>query len=279
MFLADRSVRWSPLNPARWREPSYMGDMGRNSNCCIRKWNAVIDHQSVGYVAHQGNRLFASRDFRESSVIADIYGRKRVFKVLMNGVYGAKTSRLSALFQVGQLVDLVTHFSGEERCTSHQRDRPDYLCLEIPNHPSNPAMATFMIELVQACDPAIKLPIANCFNLFKRCIIFGHQGVADPNFHLKFMVRLSALLGFQLQNNFGGENESFDLILNAVFTSYNERDPYHMHPSLESFASALLGSDRTYRLWKPSNHCYNGCYSITVDPCREFRRTQIASGL
>lgn len=70
-------------------------------------------------------------------------------------------------------------------------------------------------------------------------MLLDHQEVADPNFHLKFMIRLSAILGFQLQNNFGGENESFDL-LNAVFTSYNERDPYHMHPSLSRLLSALL---------------------------------------
>ena len=189
---------------------------------------------------HTKGIVFRVTRFRESSVIADIYTEEKGLQsFLMNGVYGAKTSRLSALFQVGQLVDLVTYFSEKKDVHRIKEIASDYLCLEIPNHIVKSAMATFMIEL---CRHAIRDQTSNreLFQFIKRCImLLDHQEVADPNFHLKFMIRLSALLGFQLQNNFGGENESFDL-LNAVFTSYNERDPYHMHPSLSRLLSALL---------------------------------------
>lgn len=192
---------------------------------------------------HTKGIVFRTVRFKESSLILDVFTEEKgIQSLFMNSVFQNKNSRLSSLLQVGQILDLVVYYSDKKDLHRIKEVNPDYLYSEIPNNIYKSAIATFMIELSRHCtkDHVVHVEL---FQYLKRCLILlDRQNPFDPNFHLKFMIRLCSFIGFQPVNNLSEVNNSFDL-LNAQFVPYTIHNKYCVEIDKSINISKLLNDD------------------------------------
>ncbi|MEP7195579.1 MAG: DNA repair protein RecO [Saprospiraceae bacterium] len=228
---------------------------------------------------HTKGIVFRTVKFKESSLIIDLYTEEKgLHSFFMNSVFNSKTSRLSSLFQIGNLVELVAYYSEKKDLHRIKEVNPDYLYTSIPNTIFKSAISTFIIEL---CRHSIKDQQGNAelFQFIRRCLILlDRQEVVDANFHLKFMIRLCNFLGLQPQNNFSEINNSFDL-LNAVFVPYELKDSHCILPDQSEQLSKLMqdaySSEKTLEVnYEDRNKLLNillQYYKIHVDHFGELK--------
>jgi len=192
---------------------------------------------------HTKGIVFRTVKFKESSLIAEIYTEdKGLHTFFMNGVFSSKTSRTSALLQVGNILELVAYYSDKRELHRIKEISSDYLFRDIPNQIFKSAIATFIIEF---CRHSIKDQSGNSelFQFLKRCLILlDKQEQTDNNFHLKFMLKLSKYLGLQANKNYDTTNNSFDL-LNACFVPYSETNIYCLTPKISLHLHQLMCDD------------------------------------
>ena len=207
---------------------------------------------------HSKGIIFRSNKFKESSLIVDIYTEEKgLHSFFMNGVFSNKSTRLSSILQVGNLIEFVAYFSEKKDLHRIKEVNPDFIFSSIPNQIFKSAISTFMIELCRHC---IKDQYLNkeLFQFIKRCmILLDNQEELDANFHLKFMIKFCNYLGFKAQNNYSEIDNSFDL-LNASFIPFQELQSYLVSPHSSAQLSKLMldeyNSEKTLNIHYEDRH-------------------------
>lgn len=178
--------------------------------------------------------------YKESSLILDIFTEDQgLHSFLINSVYNKGDQRLAAILSAGNIIELIAYFNEQKNLHRLKEVQYAYIYQDINFNLVKSAISTFILEI---CRKTIKdnHPNPELFQFIQRClIILDKQEIADPDFHLKFLIRLTKILGFQPANNYSGTDNSFDLE-NGQFCSYMIQSPYHLEPVLSQYLHGLL---------------------------------------
>ena len=178
--------------------------------------------------------------YKESSLILDIFTEDLgLHSFLINGVFKKGDQRLAAILSVGNIIDLIAYFSEQKNLHRLKEVNYAYVYNDLYYNLIKSAISTFILEI---CRKTIKdhHPNPELFQFIQRClIILDKQEIVDSDFHLKFLIRLTKILGFQPENNFSDSNNAFDLE-NGQFCSYLIQSPYHLEPVLSQYMHLLL---------------------------------------
>lgn len=156
--------------------------------------------------------VFKTHKYGESSLIVELYThQKGLRKYIINGVRSAKARTKANLLQPMNLLDIVAYDRDDKEINRLKELRFAYIYQSIPFDIRKGTIGLFMVEVARK---AIKETEANpnlfafLFNSF-RLLDASNQSAA--NFHLAFLVELSAFLGFKPAGHCCEATPFFDL--------------------------------------------------------------------
>lgn len=184
--------------------------------------------------------MFRQIRYKESSLILDIFTEEAGLQsFIANNVYTKKGSGLASVFQLMNIIELVSYF--REQNELHRITEAKLACVyqSLPFDIRRSAMGQFMLE-VSRKSIRLKQAHPQLFNFLKSAFqeLDNSEGV-NPNIPIQFLIELSAYLGFQPHNNYSEEENSFDMV-NGVFRNYLHNLPYLMDPDTSRIFSQLL---------------------------------------
>lgn len=164
--------------------------------------------------------VLRSVKYSETSLICDIYTQSWGLRTyIFNGVRQAKSNIPQLLLRPNALVDLVVYHAPEKEINRVREIRPAYVYTQVPFGVVHGAVATFMVELLQK---TLKEHEGNesifRFILDSFICLDGCTPAQLANFHLLFMVHLTAFLGFAPNVETYTENAFFDY-KNGIFAT------------------------------------------------------------
>ncbi len=135
--------------------------------------------------------------YRETSIIVKIYtGEFGLQTYVENGVRSARSKGKIALFQPLTLVDMVVYFKPGAEIQRISEIRCRHPFYHIPTDIRKMTLGIFVSEILTL---TLKEHTANpaLFDFLEKALIFLEEQEDRPeNFHLYFLIRLSAYLGF-----------------------------------------------------------------------------------
>lgn len=141
--------------------------------------------------------IFKALKYSETSLILDIYTEEKgLRKYIISGVRNKRSKVKTGLLQAGTLVDMVAYFRDNKPMNRIKEIKAAQIYESIPFELMKGTISLFMIELAQK---TIKEEEANqeLFHfLFTRFATLDKLAQINPNYHLHFMLDLSAYLGF-----------------------------------------------------------------------------------
>ena len=183
--------------------------------------------------------VFKVSKYRETSIISDIYTRELGLRsYIVNGVRKAKSQFPSALFQIGNVLDLVVYDKNPQQLNRIKEVGLGLIYHEIPYKIEKSSVHIFIMELLgksikehEANHPMFEFLVQE----FKQLDSI-QSGV--QYFHLKFMLDLSVFLGFRPLNNFTDVKPFFNL-QEGIFES-NSNTLYHLDKERSRLLAELL---------------------------------------
>ena len=190
--------------------------------------------------------IFRSIKYSETSIIADIFTEEKGLRSFIISGVRSKKSRVSAsLLQVMTLVDLVSYFREDKDLHRIKEIKVEEVYTSLPFDIVKGAVGLFMVELarktIQESEENQKL-FTFLFEAFR---LLDSTENPVSNFHLSFMIELSAFLGFLPGGEYENENSIFDLE-EGVFV--NETPSHINHLNKEE--SALLNRFLNAAIWE-----------------------------
>jgi DNA repair protein RecO (recombination protein O) len=180
--------------------------------------------------------IFRTVKYSESSIIADIFTEEKGLRSYIISGVRAKNARVKAsLMQVMTLVEMVAYHREDKNLTRIKEIKPAYVYHAIPFDIVKGAVGLFMVELARKTiqeSEKNNLLFDFLFGSFQQLDATEH---AVSNFHIAFMVELTAFLGFLPGGEYSTETPGFDLA-EGVF-SYLDEEGHH---SLDESQSKLL---------------------------------------
>lgn len=183
--------------------------------------------------------VFKVTKYRETSIITDIYTRELGLRsYIVNGVRKPKSSFPAALFQIGNLVELIVYEKHADRLNRIKEAKPLFIYREIPFDIKKSSVHLFIIELMSKCikEHESNYPLFDFLDLQLRTLDGIKTGT--QYFHLVFLVGFSAYLGFQPLNNYQEEKSYFNL-REGMFDS-RSNTMYHIDHEKSKYLSAIL---------------------------------------
>jgi DNA repair protein RecO (recombination protein O) len=185
--------------------------------------------------------VFRVSKYRETSIITDIYTRELGLRsYIVNGVRKAKSQFPASLFQVGNILDLIVYDKNAQQLNRIKEVSPGVVYLEIPYKIEKSSIQIFIMELL---GKSIKEHESN-FPLFdflvKEFKQLDKMQKGIQYFHLKFILDLSAFLGFRPLNNFSKDKPFFNL-QGGMFEP-SALTIYHLDEEKSSCLSTLLST-------------------------------------
>ncbi len=179
---------------------------------------------------HTRGIVFRSIKYGETSVIADIFTEEKGLRSFIGGSVRTAKSRMPfGLFQPMMVVDLIAYYrDADEHLNRLKEMRIAEVFTQIPFDVRHGAVALFLAEI---CRKSIHSGEENP-DLFE--FLLGYlrwlDTTAHPiaNLHLHFLIHLSGYLGFQPQDESGGE-VFFDL-REGTFGSAPPLHPLYLEP-------------------------------------------------
>lgn len=179
--------------------------------------------------------------FSETSVIAHIYTEKfGRLSYIVNGVHAPKSKFKPALLQVLTPLDMITYYREQKNLQRLSEIKPLLLFQNIPFDIVKSTIAIFISEVLYRVlqETESNLPL---FNFLFTAITHLDQSKENlSNWHIIFLIQLSAYLGFFPNDNFFyTERPIFDL-QEGKFTHRLPEHPNHFGlPLSQVFAKAL----------------------------------------
>jgi DNA repair protein RecO (recombination protein O) len=190
--------------------------------------------------------IFRSLKYSETSIIADIFTEEKGLRsFIISGVRSKKARVSASILQVMTLVDLVTYFREDKDLHRIKEIKIDHVYSSLPFDIVKGAVGLFMVELarktIQESEENRKLFTF----LFESFRLLDTTENPVSNFHLSFMVELSAFLGFMPGGEHVGEKSVFDME-EGVFV---DETPMHVH-FLNEIQSAFLNQFLNTAIWE-----------------------------
>ena len=175
--------------------------------------------------------VFRTTRYGDSSLISSIYtSHFGLQNYLVKGARksSGKSEGKAACFQPGAILELVVYHQDSKNLQYIREVNWGYLYTTVYGEVVKNTVALFMIEMLQHC---IRQPESNSdlFEFIENSL--RDLDLATPkitaNFPLYFALRLSALIGFQLQGSYSSETPVLDL-QEGQFVAYTPSHPYFL---------------------------------------------------
>jgi DNA repair protein RecO (recombination protein O) len=135
--------------------------------------------------------------YRETSIIAHIYTDKYGLRsYLINGIRSQRSKQKLAHFQPLSMLDMVVYHHPRKEIIRMSEYRALYLYQSAPYDPVKSAILWFLAEFLSKC---LRTEDENHeeFNFIKNSLIaFDQLSAKFESFHLQFLLKISAFLGF-----------------------------------------------------------------------------------
>ncbi len=180
--------------------------------------------------------IFRTVKYSETSIIADIFTEEKGLRSYIISGVRSKNARIKAsILQVMTLIDMVAYHREDKSLTRIKEIKVASVFQNIPFNIIKGAVGLFMIELARKTiqESEENKPLFDfLFGSFQELDATEHT---VSNFHIAFMLELSAFLGFLPGGAYSKENRIFDLS-EGMFTSMHTEG----HKSLDEGQSILL---------------------------------------
>lgn len=194
--------------------------------------------------------IFKSVKYSESSIIADIFTEEKGLRsYIISGVRSKNAKINASILQVMTLVDLVVYHREDKNLTRIKEIKSSYVFQSIPFDVVKGAVGLFMVELARKTireSEKNNLLFNFLFDAFRQLDI---SSFSVANFHIAFMVELSAFLGFLPGGEYSKETAGFDLA-EGVFSALNKDGVHTLNNSESKFLDAFLKTplDKSYTI-------------------------------
>jgi DNA repair protein RecO (recombination protein O) len=180
--------------------------------------------------------------YGETSVVVTIF--TELFGIQTYMVNGVRTSKKSAAkanhFQPGAILDMVVYHNEQRTMQRIREFRWDFLFREVLSDVVKNSVALYIVELLYKC---LKQPEQNTA-LFDFCedvllkLDAADKGIT-ANFALYFSLQLAQFFGFQMNDDYSGEQNILDL-LEGNFVPEQPEHPHFMNGEQAQITSRLL---------------------------------------
>ncbi len=161
---------------------------------------------------HTEGIVLQSIRFSDTSIIVKIFTQKLGLQsYLVRGIYNKKAHLKMNYFQAFRLLDLVTYQKENAQLNSIKEVKPIDAQNGIYSNIYKTSICLFLAEVLQKTLRETSTDEELYSFLKLQIMMLEQQEPMDMNFHLHFMLHLSALLGFEPHNNYSTENCIFSL--------------------------------------------------------------------
>jgi len=156
--------------------------------------------------------VFRTIKYGETSLIVEIFTERRgLCKYLINGVRSAKARTKANLLQLMNVLDIVAYEREGRELNRLKEIQAAYLYQSIPFKVKKGAVGLFMTEVVRKAIREREENQALFRFLMERFIGLDTTTDSIANYHLCFLIELTAFLGFQPSGNYSEDAPIFDL--------------------------------------------------------------------
>ena len=156
--------------------------------------------------------VFKSIKYGETSMISSIYTEAfGLQKYVINGVRSKKPKVSAGLLQPLTLLDLVVYGKTGRDLNRIKELRAEEIYVQIPFDIVRGSIGLFLVEVVQKCIRESEAHPELFSFLQSSFLLLDRHPVHISNFHLIFLMQLSAYLGFLPQSNWTETHCYFDL--------------------------------------------------------------------
>ena len=196
--------------------------------------------------------IFRSIKYSETSIIADIFTEDKGLRSYIISGVRSKNARIKAsVLQVMTLVDMVAYHREDKNLTRIKEIKAAYVYHSIPFDVVKGAVGLFMVELARKAiqeSEQNKLLFNFLYGSFQQLDATKHT---VSNFHIAFMIELTAFLGFLPGGEYTKETPGFDLA-EGVFSIRNEAGHHSLDDGqsklLDTFLKTPMGQSHTIKL-------------------------------
>jgi DNA repair protein RecO (recombination protein O) len=150
--------------------------------------------------------------YAETSIIATLYteelGRQAY---LINGIRSAKSKQRTSLFQSLTLLETEVYHKPGRELQRMKEFRLGQIHQSIPFDMGKSAVSMLLSEILYKTLRSEEADQSLFDFIWQAIIYFDSMGQGASNFHLWFLVKIAAYLGFKLENNLSVTNKWFDL--------------------------------------------------------------------
>ncbi|MCP9236711.1 DNA repair protein RecO [Lewinella sp. JB7] len=156
--------------------------------------------------------IFRSTKYGDSSLILEVYTEERgIRKYIVSGVRKARSSTPASKLQLMNLVDLIAYERPGKELTRLKEVQPALIYTRIPFEVERGTIGLFMLEVARnSIREAEQNPALFAF-LFDSFAFLDTTSGPTNNFHLHFLLELTAHLGFLPSGDQGPATPLFDL--------------------------------------------------------------------
>jgi len=202
--------------------------------------------------------VFRSVKYKETSLILDIYTRELGLRsYIISGVRKKNAKTSAAILQVMNIVEMIVYEREGRQLNRIKEIKPAYSYEKLTFNIGKSSVGIFLLEIIRKSIKEREHNQALFDFLMDAYILLDLTKESISSFHIVFLVRLSAILGFIPENNFSELNNFFDLreghfLANAPFhkdyISFPESKLLHECLSFSLEKSHTFKVDATQRI-------------------------------
>lgn len=188
--------------------------------------------------------IFKTIKYSETSLIMHIYTEEKgLKKYIISGVRNKGSKNKTGLLRPLSLVDMVAYFRENKELNRIKEIKAAYIYQSLPFDLLKGTIGLFMVELAQKTilEEEANAPLFQfLFDTFQN---LDQTEFPPPNYHLEFMLDLSAFLGFRMGGIWSEETPFIDM-KDGIFVEHEPHHQYYLDPHLSEKVSRLLqGAD------------------------------------
>lgn len=190
-------------------------------------------HQTRGIV-------FKTIKFSESSVISKIYTERfGLQSYIINGVRSSKSKFKAAFLQSLSLLDMEVYYRENRNLSRVKEFRAAFVFSSIPFDLVKGSVGLFMIEVLNKSIHEEEANVSLFNFIFNKIKGLDELKKVSPGFLIRFLLDLSAHLGFYPNGTFTSATPNFDL-KEGTFVNSGKGHPFSLDESVSSNLSALV---------------------------------------
>ncbi|MCY7409698.1 MAG: DNA repair protein RecO [Chitinophagales bacterium] len=156
--------------------------------------------------------VFRTIKYSETSVISKIYTEKfGMQSYIVNGVRSSKSKMKASQFQIMSMLDMEVYYHEHRNINRIKELRSYYSFTSLLFNPLKSAVGLFMIEVLNKCIHEEEQNEQVFRFISEKLISIDKLQHLSPDYLIKFLLELAALLGFTPHGNYSDETSFFDL--------------------------------------------------------------------